>query len=263
MLQTVILCWATFSSQQEKSYIASVAPYQVVNSENCGHWQRFELETVPSQDGRTWGWARVPGSSSPLLSTHQHCRVTGWHWMGSKLPSSSLHFGRYNCPAGIPVSWALCSRMARMCWHAETQHSSVLLHCFYRIACTHGVPTSDYDPTVHNSLAEIIFLQQWGWWSFIFSPHCPLLHEFYSAAIAQSVKWLNKRGLLSSCPGRGKMIILSPSSRPILGPMHPIQWVPEVRRPRCEADHSPPSSAKIKNTYIYTPLPHTSSWCSA
>jgi len=27
----------------------------------------------------------------------------------------------------------------------------------------------------------------------------------------------------------------------------PIQWVPGVKRPGREADHSPPSSAKVKN----------------
>jgi hypothetical protein len=44
----------------------------------------------------------------------------------------------------------------------------------------------------------------------------------------------------------------------------PIQWVtvalsPRVKRPGCEAAHSPPSSAEVKNTWIYTPLPYTSS----
>jgi hypothetical protein len=27
----------------------------------------------------------------------------------------------------------------------------------------------------------------------------------------------------------------------------PVQWVPAVKRPGCEADHSPPSSAKPRN----------------
>jgi hypothetical protein len=31
----------------------------------------------------------------------------------------------------------------------------------------------------------------------------------------------------------------------------------------CEADHSIPTSAKVKNTWIYTSDPHMSSWCSA
>jgi hypothetical protein len=41
-------------------------------------------------------------------------------------------------------------------------------------------------------------------------------------------------------------------SRPALGPTHPpMQWVPGalslgVKRPECEADHSPPSSAEGK-----------------
>jgi hypothetical protein len=51
----------------------------------------------------------------------------------------------------------------------------------------------------------------------------------------------------------------------------PIQWVPAalspgVKRQEREANHSPPTSAKIKKMWIYTPLyalPHTPSWRSA
>jgi hypothetical protein len=30
---------------------------------------------------------------------------------------------------------------------------------------------------------------------------------------------------------------------------------PSVKRPECEADHSPPTSAKVKETWIYTSTP--------
>jgi hypothetical protein len=58
---------------------------------------------------------------------------------------------------------------------------------------------------------------------------------------------------------------------PVLGPTKPpIQRVPValsprgVQRPGREADHSPPTSAEIKNTWIYTSiLPHTYSRRSA
>jgi len=46
-----------------------------------------------------------------------------------------------------------------------------------------------------------------------------------------------------------------------LGPTPPpIQWVTEalslgVKRPGSEADHSPPSSAKVKNAWTYTSTP--------
>jgi hypothetical protein len=58
----------------------------------------------------------------------------------------------------------------------------------------------------------------------------------------------------SSSPGRGKIFLLSTSSRPVLGPTQPpIQLVPGalspgVKRPGCEADHSPPTSVGVKNT---------------
>jgi hypothetical protein len=48
---------------------------------------------------------------------------------------------------------------------------------------------------------------------------------------------------------------------PALGPIQPpIQWVldalsPEVKRPGREADHSPPSSAEVKNAWSYTSTP--------
>jgi hypothetical protein len=37
--------------------------------------------------------------------------------------------------------------------------------------------------------------------------------------------------------------------------MPPIQWVPGVKRAESEADHSPPTSAKVKNTWIYISTP--------
>jgi hypothetical protein len=58
--------------------------------------------------------------------------------------------------------------------------------------------------------------------------------------------------------GKGKVFLLSTSSRPVLGPTQPsIQWVPGalspgVKRPGHEADHSPPTSVEVKKTWIYT-----------
>jgi hypothetical protein len=44
----------------------------------------------------------------------------------------------------------------------------------------------------------------------------------------------------------------------------PIEWIPrapspEVKQPKCEADHSPPHRAEVKNCGAIPPLPHTSS----
>jgi hypothetical protein len=58
-------------------------------------------------------------------------------------------------------------------------------------------------------------------------------------------------------------------SRTALGPIQPpIQWVPRalflgVKRPRREADHSPPSSAEVKNAWSYTSTPQYvfMAWC--
>jgi hypothetical protein len=59
-------------------------------------------------------------------------------------------------------------------------------------------------------------------------------------------------------------------SRMALGPAQPpIQWVPGalslgVKQPGREADHSPPSSAKVKECMeLYLHSPNTPSWCGA
>jgi hypothetical protein len=62
----------------------------------------------------------------------------------------------------------------------------------------------------------------------------------------------------SLSPSRGKIFLLSTSSRPVLGPMQPpMPWIlgalsPRVQQPGREAAHSPTTSAKVKNTWIYT-----------
>jgi hypothetical protein len=54
--------------------------------------------------------------------------------------------------------------------------------------------------------------------------------------------------------------ILSTTSRPVLGPTQPpIQWVPGVRRPVREADHSLQSRAGAMNVRATPPLPNMSS----
>jgi hypothetical protein len=62
--------------------------------------------------------------------------------------------------------------------------------------------------------------------------------------------------------GRGLGILLFTTvSRTALGPTQPpIQWgtrgsFPGVKRPGCEADHSPLSSVEVKNAWSYTSTP--------
>jgi hypothetical protein len=58
-----------------------------------------------------------------------------------------------------------------------------------------------------------------------------------------------------------RIFFFSMSSRPVLvSTQHPIQWEPGalslwVKRPGREADHSTPTSAEIKKTWIYTASP--------
>jgi hypothetical protein len=67
-----------------------------------------------------------------------------------------------------------------------------------------------------------------------------------------------------SSAGRGlEFFLLTPMSRLALWPIWPpIQWAPEVlslgvKQVECEADHSPPPSAKVKNVWSYTSTPPT------
>jgi hypothetical protein len=60
------------------------------------------------------------------------------------------------------------------------------------------------------------------------------------------------------------------ASRTVLGPTHPpIQWVSRapslgVKRPGREADHSPPSSAEVKECMdLYLYIPNMASWHGA
>jgi hypothetical protein len=65
----------------------------------------------------------------------------------------------------------------------------------------------------------------------------------------------------SSIPSRIKNSLFSTLSRPVLRPTQPpIQWVlgalsPGVKRPVRQSDHSPLTSAEVKNTWIYTSTP--------
>jgi hypothetical protein len=59
-------------------------------------------------------------------------------------------------------------------------------------------------------------------------------------------------------PAEAGNFLFTTSSRPALGPTHtPIQWISGtlslgVKHPGCEADHSTPSSAKVKNAWSST-----------
>jgi hypothetical protein len=72
--------------------------------------------------------------------------------------------------------------------------------------------------------------------------------------------WLRagRRRGWSSSPDRITNFLLSTSSRLALEPIQPpTQWIaaalsPGIKRSRREADHSPPTSAKVKKMWIYT-----------
>jgi hypothetical protein len=70
-------------------------------------------------------------------------------------------------------------------------------------------------------------------------------------------------------PRKDKSFLCSAESRLTLGPTQPtIQWVPGavslgVEQLECEAGHSPPSTAEVKNGGAIPPLLHMPLWHSA
>jgi hypothetical protein len=64
-----------------------------------------------------------------------------------------------------------------------------------------------------------------------------------------------------SIHGRSKVVLLH--SIQIGSGAHPAFYPMGVKRPGCEADHSPPSSTEVKNCGPIAPLPLTSSWRGA
>jgi hypothetical protein len=72
-----------------------------------------------------------------------------------------------------------------------------------------------------------------------------------------------------SNPDRGKIFLFSVTSRPAPGSAQliikraPRALSPEVKRPEVKADHSPQSSAEVKNGGVILSLPYISSWHSA
>jgi len=62
-------------------------------------------------------------------------------------------------------------------------------------------------------------------------------------------------------PGGSGNFLFTTASTPYLGRTQPpTQWMPGtlslgVKRPGCEANHSPPSSAVVENECIYTSTP--------
>jgi hypothetical protein len=106
--------------------------------------------------------------------------------------------------------------------------------------------------------------QETGENSIIYIPH-----QILRAVIAQLVGYeLDDRGSRVRFPEGLGIFLFITASRTALGPTHlPIQWVTEdlsvgVKRPRREADHSPP--ARSKNAWSYTSSSQYAfmAWCS-
>jgi len=95
-----------------------------------------------------------------------------------------------------------------------------------------------------------------------------MVKKLHEVTEAQTVRRFQKL-TFESRRGQG-IFFFDHVSRPALGPTQPpTQWVPgvlslRVKRPGCEADHLPPSSAEVKECVeLYLHSPNTSSWRGA
>jgi hypothetical protein len=73
-----------------------------------------------------------------------------------------------------------------------------------------------------------------------------------------AVRFKARNIFVPSSPGTIKNFLFSMSSRLVLGPTElPIQWVPGVKRPGREANHTPPTSSEAKKNvdlYVHSPI---------
>jgi hypothetical protein len=83
--------------------------------------------------------------------------------------------------------------------------------------------------------------------------------KFNERSWSKDMQWIRLSGF-DSRRALG-IFLFTIASGTVLGPTQPpIQWIPgalslEVKRPGREADHSPPSSAEVKNAWGYTSIP--------
>jgi hypothetical protein len=88
------------------------------------------------------------------------------------------------------------------------------------------------------------------------------IHQSRDSSVGIALGYgLDDRGSRVRFPAGDGNFLFTTAFGMALGPTQPpIQWVPGalslgVKWPGCETDHSPPSSAKVKNTWSYTSTP--------
>jgi hypothetical protein len=149
------------------------------------------------------------------------------------------------------VSMLSPNRFANFCCNERLMSVDILTHM--RLPSSLSVSTH-HD---HTELAAPLVLMCPSW--------LPVtLHQLWEIHLNKIIQfyllWGGRLSGQSLSPSRGK-IFLPSTSRPVLGPTEPhIEWVLGVlslgvKRTEREANHSPQTSAKVKNTWIYTSTP--------
>jgi hypothetical protein len=88
----------------------------------------------------------------------------------------------------------------------------------------------------------------------MYRPVIIYIHIYEDSSVGKATAF--RLGVLGLIPGRSKRSVSTPQ-RPDRSLFLKVKW------PRPKADHSPPSSAEVKNGGVIPPLLHTSLWRSA
>jgi hypothetical protein len=123
----------------------------------------------------------------------------------------------------------------------------------------HHHPPSD----LSDRLATACIIWLWRWKQHRYPPkYCMMSQSIKSPNSWLQDGWLRGQIL---CPGRGKIFLPCELHRfwgsPSLLSKGYCGLSPKMKRRGREADHSPPSSASVKNTCIYTILHHSVALC--
>jgi hypothetical protein len=132
------------------------------------------------------------------------------------------------------------------------------------------IPSSRRESNPRTPIVQLVAQRYIDWAITALPPHYVVLFIRMLRHLYFRSKYFPRYGVLRFASRQGLGIFFSTAaSRTALGPTQPpIQWAPGalslgVKRPGREADHSPPSSAEVKNAWSYTSIPHYvfMSWC--
>jgi hypothetical protein len=160
------------------------------------------------------------------------------------LQMAQLSVTRCSC---IAILWVSLVSFVAITLHVASQRVFIVIVVYFGM-------TQSGNFWIHLLNVKMLTIDQWVQW--------PLASLNFYFGWTIGVLGFDSRRVLG-------IFLFTTVSRTALEPTQPrIQWVPGalslgVKRPGCEADHSPPSSAEVKNAWSYTSTPQYvfMAWC--